>query len=345
MRESKTESVIEDGLSYHVTTYSRNNEDVVIWRNNKGQVHRVGKPAVLSYTCLGRLKGWMYFNNGKLNSKNEHKAAIYFRSKNFRLWNFKIWAKDGQIHRENKPAITVIERNNANQVFTCLEAYFRNNEPCMRSKASLIFYEHNYEYCYESLNVFLTDYTKVYQNYSGYNLYYYTEKGRLLSKMITSYNIREEIEHFFNELDTLNSSKSKENIEVSFLTLINSIMDIRTLRGLIAATRQHDLPQKVLLHSNEKSFTWMNNNGYHRENNKPARIFWNDREKRMDKFENGIPNEDIFTPYKTITDKQNNIIGFKFFNSELQDFYEKENLNPYNLTKEEKELVELNFLY
>lgn len=344
MKELKTEIIVENNVTYFVSTYTKNKEEVVIWRNEEGNIHRYNKPAIFIYNCSQRLKSWLYFKNGLLHSYNPSKAAIFFRSKNFRLWNFKIWANEGRIHRENKPAIKVTGRSSNNCLYPALNGYFRNNLPCPNSKASLIFHDHNSIDKFESTLVILNDFES-YKGYNGYNLINFNYEGKLLAKYRSTFSAKEELKQFFYNLYQNNKNKDSENIESTLLSFIGSFMSIRQNNFTIKTDFYYDLPHKVLFYVfSRKEYVWMNQKGIHRSD-KPAKISWNDKQIEECHYKENIPYEDIYTPFKTISDKEKNLIDFEFFNKDIDCFYKEQNLTPSQLSQDEKELLELNFSY
>lgn len=344
MKELKTEIIVENNIYYQVSTYIKNNEKIIIWRNKDKNVHRINKPAILIYTCSNRLKSWLYFKNGLLHSYKKSKAAVYFRSKKFHLWNFKIWAKNGKIDRDKKPAILVTGRSSGNHIFPVMEGYFKNNTPCQNSKASLIFNDHDNTKHFESTLVILNDFDS-YKNYNGYNLINFSKNRELVSKYRTVLSAKKDLELFFHQLYEHNQNIEDENVERTLLNFIRSFMDIRQNYSFIKTDCYYDLPHKVLFYlSNRKEYIWMNENGIHR-GEKPAKIIFSDTRIEKLKYKENIPYEDIYSPFKTIFDKKNNLIDFEFFNKEVDKFYKEQNLTPHQLNEEEKELIELNFSY
>lgn len=344
MNKLKTENIVENGISYNVSTYMKNKEYTVVWRNLDGLVDRLSKPAILIYTANHRLKCWIYFKNGKINSDHPFKAAVYFRSKNFILWNFKIWAKDGEIHRENKPAITILEKHICNKIFKALNGFFVRNQPCKNSKATLLFNAVEDNTIYENISLILSEFEN-HKQYKGYNLLNFDKKGKLKFKYRVVFSIKEELDNLLSSVNNINENDDYMHIEEVLFLFIRSLMTTGSYNFKFDEDYYYDLPQKVSLHGiNQKTLTWLNHTGYHRDA-KPALILWNNSYKEMHYYHQNKPKESIFKPFKTVINNNESIIDFQFYDPEINSFYKEEKLNPFQMNEEEKELVELNFTY
>lgn len=331
--ETKKYNKIENGINYTVVETFNNEKTTIKWFNKNLELSRIGKPAILEYKNE-KLVSWMYLKDGILHNE-KNKPAFVIKNR------YSVWAENGLITRNNKPAVIAYDYINKNKKKT-LEIFCQFNKVHNKNDSAINLYE------LESVETSIS--TRIFAQYNentkGFNLYSY-QNNNLISKETKKIRYNIIIDNIFRLInwkagtpsDYFEYSKYSIERDISLALKLSEYQGYQeNLSNLISFNYKND-KQKL------KSLNWYKGSEKHRID-KPAIINFDNNKVSFFYYENGIATETQFKPYffeKQRYGKVFRVLKFQFKDSKIQSFYDQNNLIPFYLSPTDIKMVELNF--